>query len=434
MTKNKIKFHKNYFQANQQEIFQLPEEIKTLNTLKLVENYTTILPEVPSEYKTREVTSTLGHIDNLIQEIDFYQRQRRKSYLCTLMEKLAEHMDESMINVDDLKDYQLLGNSLKNIEYSYLHKSKEQNSKDSKSQLKTKNITCIKITKQQQGVDVPFNVYLQLKRRKSTSRSRGTKYLNSIIAIEENKFILLNSIKDDRTGDKGYFIKNIDVLESYRKSGQNINLERAKVKPIFGTSNDKPQLSKEASGSSKHKSNALFNTFKTFNIEKTGYLNDKSREGRCYKCFNYILTDSFNKCVVCNAKYHNSCKTMIDLKIETSQQQISKFKYAYISVNSKVCSFCHKIVLQKLSSNANINPKLGMDMKSGEDEENEIAMNNSTLREILIKQHDLPAINYKCQKLEDGIIKLNSQNNMNNYLFMKFAHKLMKEVVSGSQQ
>ena len=401
MTKKEFKERKKRFGYRlKNSIIEIPTEIKYKNVNKLLETKTILLPELPSHLKTREIASNLSHIEQILQEIEFFEREKRKKYYETLIDKISNIMDENLIDIEDLKDSILFGNSFDNIVNEGLLTSFNLNS----------FLFIIENSK---------DLKIHHKLRKMHSRKRGTQLLRTI-KIENKSKQLCKIEKNNKVEFKNNMEKQkLDLLKDPLIT-QNTN-----KKIIFNTTNTVKTANtmKEPSQTSTtpfQKSGSIASNStgnKHFSIQKTPC--ERIKESKCFKCFNLLSNSLQNKCICCQAQYHSTCELIKSYKILNENEKNDENRTNLKSI----CNYCIKIISQKqISKHSSQNIKLIEEM-----EENLIKSIKSG--SILLKQNDLIQLNYKCHKLEEGIIKLNSLNNSNNHLFMKFTHKFIGEII-----
>lgn len=73
---------------------------------------------------SQECLALKEEIDEIANELEFFARKNRKEKMISLMYKIAESVDDSLIDIDELMDHYFLGNKLCNIEIAYLENHK----------------------------------------------------------------------------------------------------------------------------------------------------------------------------------------------------------------------------------------------------------------------------------------------------------------------
>lgn len=70
--------------------------------------------------QSNEVSDLLKEISNIDNELELFAMEGRKRKMVELIEKMAEYIDESTIDIDELTDIFFLGKSTQAIENEYL--------------------------------------------------------------------------------------------------------------------------------------------------------------------------------------------------------------------------------------------------------------------------------------------------------------------------
>lgn len=423
------KMNKAFKKRIDELILTMPSEVKCKNAENLLEAQTIVLPQIPNENKTREIANTLNHIESLLFELDFYEREKRKQYYVDLIEALSDEIDEEKIDVEDLKDRVLFGNTFNNTALILERKEKYNNLIKSgyyKTSFSNKNTTNFQ-NKDSKNSGKNRN-FLGVKRRKMIN-STGVRIINSLYSLSSlsitKKNMTSNSFNQSKYEEEG---KNENDYFKLNENNGNSGYANEKTKSPVKQGNYKKQKLIKRGSTANLESKELDNNFsldsqfypyltKNKNIaENTSNAVSK----RCFKCFNMINLDNLVTCSVCNTNYHSYCENIKVVKVtEDSVQSISADP---IVSERKICNYCIYVTQQ-----SNI--------------ESDVKMNNANISNIInsnldyenveiispIKESQIPNIKYKCQRLEDGIIKFNSQYGMNNYLFLKYSRELAKE-------
>lgn len=448
--------NKKIFLSRLKYIVDYPKEIKQQNIENLQDSSTILLPEIPSHMKTREIASTLTHIQQIINELEFFKRERRRKYFENLIKKTANIMNEDLIDVDELKSYVLVGYSNNNERkmkenekekknlLSFFDLLKEKEKKISiryikrlmRSRYKGKKIMlCLKIVfnknenynendneirKNESDHEKSISKYNRYRQSSNSnekmisvsmnnkSRTLKMNYNNHISSIGNqsntvpNKF-LFNTINKQTNQSSQLYIDN--------KTNANtsiVNTYNASNKGIFHTSKEqKPEIFMKK------------NYFLIQKIEK----GNKSNEFKCYKCFNSVYsgientsnssTMSKEKCFICNAIYHLKCLEFKSVLIKKSSFD-SKSK-AKPQQSIVLCIYCFKNSIDnKIISG------------SGCEIGNEVDGLDGEAGMFYINDYDLKCLSFKCFNFSEGVSKINSSFGVSNFLFMKTITEYMK--------
>jgi hypothetical protein len=443
------KINKSFKKRIDELILTMPNSVKSKNAENLLEAQTIVLPQIPNENKTREIANTLNHIESLCLELDFYEREKRKQYYVDLIEALSDEIDEEKIDIEDLKDRILFGNSFNNTAFLLERKQKYE------SLLKTgqykSNFSYKKNSYQKKDNKNSNNSkVLGVKRRKMINSS-GIKIINSLYSLSSfsltkkknvnSNFSYNNNNNKSRLNDKkdesDFF--NLNETNNSCNNYNNTILNNDKnISPAKQGNYKKQKLVKRGSTcntkSVDQENNFSFdaafnpslirnkiNSNENFINTNTASISS-SINTRCFKCFNLINLDNISTCSICNANYHSYCeniklvKTVKDaLQIQSQSEGESQFE------EKRICNYCIYVTQQyNNESEIKMSNNISNIINSNSDYE------NVDVSSPLIESQ-IPNIKYKCQRLEDGIIKFNSQYGINNYLFLKYSRELAKE-------
>ncbi len=73
-----------------------------------------------------EVTELKEEIDEIVNELEIFARHNRKQRMIKLMEKIVDNINDDLFEIDELIDYHLFGNTIKNIESEYTEAQKRK--------------------------------------------------------------------------------------------------------------------------------------------------------------------------------------------------------------------------------------------------------------------------------------------------------------------
>lgn len=190
---------KRLFKSRIDELMlQLPQELKTRNAEYLLTDYSVLIPNIPNEYKTREIANTLSHIESLLQDLEYYERTKRKHYYMDLIQALTDEMDEDLIDIDELKDREIFGNSFNNVCQNHLRNAYI-------SDLISKGI-------------LPENYLTKTninKKAKKDKKSKSKSSVNVSNNSNKNKFLGIKRRKPINSGNSEYNNKSLNCL-SYK--------------------------------------------------------------------------------------------------------------------------------------------------------------------------------------------------------------------------
>ena len=78
----------------------------------------------------QEVSILKNEIDEIVNELEFFNRTNRQKRTIKMMEKIADNINEDLIDVGELLDYKFLGDKVCHIEKEYKDKLNQNNYKD----------------------------------------------------------------------------------------------------------------------------------------------------------------------------------------------------------------------------------------------------------------------------------------------------------------
>lgn len=106
--------------------FVIPEVVKKEMTIRMfdAENLIHLVKEKKSNINenheaindNNDNANILEEIDEIVNELELFERERRKRRTIKLIEKIAEHINEDLIDIDEFTDYMFYGDKIENIE------------------------------------------------------------------------------------------------------------------------------------------------------------------------------------------------------------------------------------------------------------------------------------------------------------------------------
>jgi hypothetical protein len=340
-------------------------------------------------------------------------------------------MDEEKIDIEDLKDRILFGNSFNNTALLLERKHNLDNLvKNGFYKTNYSNKTSGNyLTKESRNSNKNGN-FLGVKRRKMINSS-GVRVINSLYSLSS---VSIN--KRNLNNNNQYHYNNSKQIEERKNDNENYNHNKTnddsnlpnneKSKSPAKQGNYKKQKLVKRGSICSLETNDLENNFNLDSPFHPYLIKNKSTvvenktnsiNKRCFKCFNIINHDNLISCSVCNTNYHSYCENIKSVKLVNDSSQHS----SDVCSEKKICNYCIYVTLQCNTENeVKMSNNISNIINSNLDYENVDA--STPIKESLI-----PNIKYKCQRLEDGIIKFNSQFGMNNYLFLKYSRELAKE-------
>lgn len=103
----------------------IPDEIKNKLTESFVNSSSYLLPSEENNINS-EKQLLIEEISLIIDELEIFEREKRKKKLILLMEKIAGCLDEDAITEEELTDRLFYGNKVCSIEKEFLKKRKGQ--------------------------------------------------------------------------------------------------------------------------------------------------------------------------------------------------------------------------------------------------------------------------------------------------------------------
>lgn len=394
----------------------LPLEKMIMNYEKLLEDHTILIPNIEAENKTREIDFLMNHIESLINELDFFLRDERKKRHIQLTKEISDQLDENMIDIDELYDRVLFGNSFRNTVDELSLKQIHENELHETSHVnyKFKNKEC-KENKDHENSTSSKNLYV----RKSDKNIQSA-YLRNI--KNKNCFKILKNTSKENNNDKDTYDNKLKFINK-KKDLKLKNNKRNDKKDRFNRNNS--GLIKRILISSKlgfkRLNSLIFRKNKIKVRHRNEYIEtDNNVDGlnnvNCFKCYNKTNADNSNICYICKSVYHTYC---INLKVKNLGSKLSE----------KVCNYCIKLIMTKeicKKNNTNINI-LNDTNDSIFDYNYEFEADVKNNQNITLEEEQIPNVNYKCQRLEYGIRKFSNDFNINNTLFLECINKLISK-------
>lgn len=124
----KFKRRRQTFEHRMKTIIEIPNEIKEKYTKKCLEDeysLPTILQLDKTECNSKLITLK-DEIDEIVNELEYFQRETRKKRIIRLMEVIADNFDENSFDVDELMDFYFFGDRQCNIENQYIDSEKNK--------------------------------------------------------------------------------------------------------------------------------------------------------------------------------------------------------------------------------------------------------------------------------------------------------------------
>ncbi len=72
------------------------------------------------------VSALKEEIDEIMNELELFARKNRKNKMINLMERIAENIDDSLFDIEELTDFVFFGNKQTNIENEYLETQRKK--------------------------------------------------------------------------------------------------------------------------------------------------------------------------------------------------------------------------------------------------------------------------------------------------------------------
>jgi hypothetical protein len=124
---NNLDYKRKLFKERIENSFNLPLEIRNKITQSLFQDDNTYLLPLNGDGVDDEKQALIDEANEILDELEVFERHNRKVKMMVLMEKLAEQMDNDMINIDELTDFTLFGDKICNIEKRHLQNEKKSN-------------------------------------------------------------------------------------------------------------------------------------------------------------------------------------------------------------------------------------------------------------------------------------------------------------------
>lgn len=387
----------------------LPLDKLIMNHEKLLEDHTILIPNIDTENKTREVDFLVNHIESLINELDFFLREERKKNYINMTKEISQNLDEDMIDIDELYDRVLFGNSFdstveelifnKNLNEnkSFNSKSKTKESLDNTKNKKTENLVFKKSDK------LLKEEYLKNIKNKNCFKilKNGSKENKMEKVLNEDKFNKLKFKNKNTDYDNTYYKRNVmNLIGKKSKYLKNSGL----VKRIYVSS----KLGIKRVNSLILRKNKIKVRHRNENLD-SDTLNEDQIYINCYKCYNKTNNDNSNFCNSCKSVYHTYC---VNLKTNDLN-----------GINDKICNYCINSIVTKESckkNGTNINILNDSVFEYNFDYDSDIKTQNFS-KEDMTSQN----INYKCQRLEYGLRKFSNDYSIDNSLFLECINKLL---------
>lgn len=153
----------------------------------------------------QESSALKNEIDEIVNELEFFNRTNRQKRQIKIMEKIAEYINEDLIDVDELLDYKFLGNKICILEKEYLKLSNTKKNPTIQNQINED---------EEEGIFLKFEKLKDLKSQNSisncnysntksilnicTSDKKFSEYTNKLLMDDDEVFV--NRISS--TGDK----------------------------------------------------------------------------------------------------------------------------------------------------------------------------------------------------------------------------------------
>ena len=268
----------------------------------------------------------ITQIDEISNEIKVYERRAKRDQIIKVIEKVSDVLDEDLICVDHLKDYNLFGKKMHDLANELIIKNQiEANEKA----LKTKsNIENLKF-------DFDFSKIEELIHKKCSSErihSKNSKTLSNQLYFVSS--IFTNSNKDNKeakvllknTKDKTSKIDNINYNIKESESSNSFALDEEKsLNKSLSTSkldiDNKPKIEKETVVNlnnnllSTETNIIVNNSSKDSNIAMSAHDNIKKKlfsqmislQKTCYHCLGGENT--LTTCENCSSSYHPYCES-----------------------------------------------------------------------------------------------------------------------------
>jgi hypothetical protein len=118
---NNIEYKKKLFCNRIDNFIEIPDELKNKLSESFLDSSTYLLPiQDPSKHEEKQVL--INEIGRILDELEIFEREKRKIKLVLLMEKIAECLDDDSITEEELTDRLFYGNRVCVIEKEFIKK------------------------------------------------------------------------------------------------------------------------------------------------------------------------------------------------------------------------------------------------------------------------------------------------------------------------
>jgi hypothetical protein len=124
--KLKFKRRRQDFANRMKNLLELPNELKEkFAKIHFDEDYSNLVfLQLNKSQSNPELVSLKEEIDEIIHELEFFQRETRKKRMIRIMEAISEEFDEEKFELEELKDFFFFGDRTCNIENEHLEQQK----------------------------------------------------------------------------------------------------------------------------------------------------------------------------------------------------------------------------------------------------------------------------------------------------------------------
>jgi hypothetical protein len=198
----------------------------------------------------QEVSTLKNEIDEIVYELEFFNRTNRQKRQIKMMEKIAEYINEDLIDIDELLEYKLLGNKICNIENEYLENLKKKkvvvkddDEDDENVFLRYDNLKALQLHSN-------CNSQLVLNTTDCTTNKKFSEYTNRLLMDDDEVFVNRKSSTEEK-----------DSLTIHVK-------ERDREREIFSNNSHSSQSHLQSQSFAHSQTNSCNKIFKIHQINK----------------------------------------------------------------------------------------------------------------------------------------------------------------------